>query len=781
MVPTARTRRGVVVPLAACPALAATVLAVLVAGCGEPGPERDASGDGSPPPAVAPEPRDDGALRPGDSLLDRVTEARATDLPRTLLPEVVAEAAAGATVERLVTLPPERWKATPDAVLTPALRALGEGDPPVRLWFVVPPLVPLDPDADDAASGFVRHGAPVPTRTRLSPELVDEPVFWYPRRHALASLAPLPPDGVELREAVPCAAEFDAVERGALRLGRAPTATDLADRVELSGEVRRAVVLPPPGRLAWSVERWEAERLAFAVGLVDSGWIAVDGAVQRTRSRTDGAEVALEADGTRVWSRRIGPDEVGRWLPVEVDLSAWRGRGVELRFTADAGPDGHDVSDYVVVGGLTARGTPTAPPTRPHVVLVDIDTLRADRLAAYGGRERVATPGLDAWAASRATVYTDAVSTAPWTLPATVSMLTGVPVHQHRVDAEGEALDAAAATLAARLGAAGYETVAFTGGAFLAPRYGCDAGFDRYVSRDPRDIDWSEVAERLARPDSDRPLFAFLHTYLVHQPYPFDDRWVDPTYDGPLAGGDVDRSAVFLPIREGTFSPTEADLAYVEALYDGLVSRMDEAVSAFLEELHARVPAERLLVVFTSDHGEAFLEHGVIAHGQSLHGELLRVPLVVEYPAGRGPEGRPAVGVDGRPASVLDVVPTVLDVVGLGADEALPGRSLRRATAGREAVRLAEHDGRTAVHGGGWKLLEGGEAATRLYRVERDVLERTDLASERGDVADDLRRRRAWYLATHPWEGDASRAILPGAEEIEQLQALGYLGDGGDG
>jgi arylsulfatase len=406
--------------------------------------------------------------------------------------------------------------------------------------------------------------------------------------------------------------------------------------------------------------------------------------------------------------------------------------------------------------------------------LIDIDTLRADRLAAYGA-SRETMPGIDAWAAQRAVVYTDSVSAAPWTLPSTVSFLTGLAVHQHGVDQASDALSSGAPTLASLLAAAGYETRGLAGGGYLRPDYGCDIGFERFEMREPKDLDWSAALDYVRTRDSERPFFLFLHTYFVHAPYGYDARWTDPAYDGVLRHIEVDTGTVFEPWHRGELDLGEDDGAYIEALYDGLVSRMDREVAEFLRALDELVPDGQLMVVFTSDHGEAFLEHGHLGHGVSLYDEQLRVPLLVAYPDG-GP------GTRDVPASGVDVVPTVLDSVGLPVPDGLAGRSLRDATGG--AVRVAQSgDDLRAALSDGYKIIEhaGRPDAVELYALATDALELEDLSQKDAKRLAALRRRLEWFLGAHPVpEGGHAVDNVAGRAVLEELRALGYLGGGDD-
>ncbi len=801
-----RARRGLV----------ACVVAFAVVACGGDVPGTIAAPGGERAVPVA---RTDGEWRPGDGLLERLDGARLLAAPAHALPPDVAETLGG-PVRVEVPMPPLAWQRAeampPEWVAT--LEAHGRGD----LWWARPPL-PLvegapEPvarvDGRDVPRWSFGDAAPVPERF----------AGWYRGQHMVLAVSEGPPRGVSLVGSVPAVAEFARVERGRALTGHEPAPADLRTRATLDDVTRDAVLLAAPSVLELPAGVLRADRLHVAVGVSPEGWTIEDGVVRRAPRRGDGATFAVEVvvegragggavDGAggapdsgsatatveRVWSATVGADDVGEaWTEAVVDLARFRGRRVALRLVTEPGPAGDALHDYGLWADLRLRGGAARVPDRPHVVLVDVDTLRADRLAAYGAA-RATTPALDAWAAERAVVYTDSVSTAPWTLPSTVSFLTGLAVHQHGVDRASAALGDTATTLASRLADAGYETRALTGGGYLRPVYGCDAGFERYDTRDPKDLDWSAALDFVAARDSERPVFLFLHTYAVHAPYERTDRWTDPAYAGPLRDLEVDTHNVLDPCNRGELSLDPADAAWVEALYDGLVTGMDAHVAAFLRELEARVGDEPLLVLFTSDHGEGFLEHGHLGHGASLHAEQLRVPLVVRYP-----DARP--GASDVPVSGLDLVPTVLDVVGLPVPDDLPGRSLRahRGTTpteggdarsgGREPrgaavdtarpdVRVAESDDRRAVLSDGTKLIgprtDDAASPASLYDLTDDPGEHEDVAAVRPDDVAELRRRLAWFLGryTAPEGGHAVGSDAAGAA-LAELKALGYLGDG---
>ncbi len=733
--------------------------------------------------------------RAGHSLLDELDFARLVEFPAHNLPRAIADGL-GSEVRVEVPVPALAWQraeAMPGE-WADALKAQAAGD----LWWARAPL-PLVAGAQEPVARV--GGAAAPAWQFGDPTPLPEGFAgWYRGQHMILAISEGPPTGVSLVGTVNTPLEFGRMERGRGVLGVDPSPPALETRASLGAVRRSAVLLPAPGVLEFPAARLVAQELHLSVGVAADAWVMQDGVVQRRRHLGDGVRFALEvvpdaAGGpgaqprerlapVRVWSREVLPGQVGEtWLDAEVDLSPWQGERVSLRLLTEAGPGGDALHDYGMWAGLRFAGGAASKPERPHVVLIDIDTLRADRLAAYGAQREVA-PGLDTWAAENAVVYTDSVSTAPWTLPSTVSLLTGLAVHQHGVDEASDALGAGADTLATLLAEVGYETHALAAGGYLRPEYGCDAGFDRYETRDAKDLDWSAALDFVAERDSERPFFLFLHSYAVHAPYERSTQWVDPAYDGVLRAIDVDTSTVFEPLMRGELSLDDADGAYIEALYDGLVSEMDRHVAEFLQQLNNLVPQEQLLVVLTSDHGEAFLDHGHLGHGVSLHGEQLRVPLVVQYPSRE-------TGLSEVPATGVDLVPTVLTAVGVEVPEGLAGRPLQSASGG--AVRVAQSgSSEWATLSDGFKLIQRttravvadakpGEPGVKveLYELATDARELSDLGERLPQQVEALRRRFEWFLGSFPTPaGGHAVDSMAGGAVLEELRALGYLGDG---
>ena len=471
-----------------------------------------------------------------------------------------------------------------------------------------------------------------------------------------------------------------------LRARRDPAALGAAAsrpwRVELGPEVRHAVPVLP-GRPA------ELEVTVPPEGVLRFGYGAFEGAPGPA-----GVEVTLRAPGGApsevLWRRaEVAP---GVWHDAEVDLATHRGRTavLELRAAAADRPDrtaGPALFAHpAVVAGRREEGT------APNVVLISVDTLRADRLELYG-YPRPTMPHLTAWARRRAVVFEQAVAQAPWTLPSHVSMLTGLDPLVHGVNFHRPAPEPLL-LLPEILHAHGYRTLAVTGGAYLDPQFGLAQGFERYRwfrGDDPREELAGGVDTALRWLGEERggaPFFLFFHTYDVHEPY---YPWA-PHLEA-LSG----RRGSFQPVvtrrlpalAENGFAQRK-ELAFLDGpdgrrpdpalagdLYDSGVAHADGELHRLFSWLEEAGIADDTMVVFTSDHGEALGEHGLFGHSSVYDHDAL-VPLVIQLP-GREVAGRRAP----RQVRSIDIVPTVLDVLGLPVPEGLAGRSLLPLIRGR--------------------------------------------------------------------------------------------------
>jgi arylsulfatase A-like enzyme/Tfp pilus assembly protein PilF len=430
--------------------------------------------------------------------------------------------------------------------------------------------------------------------------------------------------------------------------------------------------------------------------------------------------------------------------------------------TTDAPPAGESSASAELLGAIA--------PSQLNVILVTVDTLRADRLSSYGS-QRVETPAMDALARDGVR-FSNAASTVPFTLPAHSSMMTGTypPYHGVRENV-GYVLDERLPTLAGELSAQGWSTAAFVSAFVLDSRWGIGRGFDTYfddfeldgrksnlgsVQREGRET-LSEAVEWLdSRPEG--PFFLWLHLYDAHDPYkppePFKSRYAGRPYDG--------------------------DVAWVDSL-----------VGEFTAALEERDLMESSVVMLTADHGEGLGDHREGFHGFFVYDSTMRVPLIVRLPT-----GDLAGTVVDTVTSHVDLLPTVLDLTGQTIPPRVQGSSLvplmlggqEEETAPRavyaESLYPLLHYGwapLSSLREGRWKLIDAPQP--ELYDIEADPEETENLVRREREVVQRLRQRLD--ETREQLQEDApevtSRPELD-EETLRQLEALGYAaGRGGLG
>lgn len=441
---------------------------------------------------------------------------------------------------------------------------------------------------------------------------------------------------------------------------------------------------------------------------------------------------------------------------------------------------------------LLALGTPrlarpewkARPDKRPDLMLFVADTFRADNLAMNGGDPRW-TPHMNAWAAE-GLGFTNAVATAPWTLPSQASMLTGLYPYQHGATHLSTKLPTNLPTVAERLRASGYRTVAITDGLFLSPQYGVDRGFELFIEHgQEKAFDQTTLASlrEVLQRDDGRPLFLFVQTYNVHTPYvvqpatlaafpelfnpsvpPEHWEWESLAKRHPVAPEDM------------TLAQKHALGVELQPMYRGGVHDFDVWFGELLTTLRT-VQRDNLVLILTSDHGEAFGEHGSLLHGDTVYQEEVHVPLVL-----RGP-GLPA-GLRTEPVGLIDLAPTLLELANVATPRDWVGRSLLNATRpaapfGTFATSKENEERPFAVYFESHKVL----GATRQGELTTIALEGFDLDSDPGELAPETLTPATSPLAKLgaliQWLTPRSVAepIEASAEHRARLQAMGYFGD----
>jgi choline-sulfatase len=412
--------------------------------------------------------------------------------------------------------------------------------------------------------------------------------------------------------------------------------------------------------------------------------------------------------------------------------------------------------------GCSRPSGPLSPPGRPNLVLVTLDTVRADHLGCYGDSQAI-TPALDGLAAEGLR-FTSASSTVPLTLPSHTTILSGLLPPHHGLRNNGAGLLAPGTpTLATLLAAAGYRTAAFLGAFVLDHRFGLAGGFEVYDDEIPRDPKAGTIleAERPGRDvmdralgwlrkDDARPFFLWVHLYDAHAPYRPPAQWAAKHPGRP---------------------------------YDGEISEVDEQVGRLLAELKSRGLDGRTVVAVAADHGEGLGEHGELTHGLLLYEPTIHVPLLLRAPWGLKPR------VVAAPVSLADLAPTLAGLVGRPFPAGRDGRDLSKALLAGEQPPPGNVYAETRYPATfGWSPLAALRRRDRkyiasprpeLYDLARDPGEATNLLASAPTSASET-EARGFASGIAAIEAGAVAAPRSGdsqadAETRARLASLGYV------
>ncbi|HIF99166.1 MAG TPA: DUF4976 domain-containing protein [Myxococcales bacterium] len=460
------------------------------------------------------------------------------------------------------------------------------------------------------------------------------------------------------------------------------------------------------------------------------------------------------------------------------------------------------------------------------IILISLDTLRANHLGLYG-YDRPTSPVLDAFAA-QGTVFEDASSTTPWTLPAHASILTGLYPLSHRVLTFDTALPPEVPTVAQALSSAGYQTAAVVNSAWLSKeRYGLTRDFEKYLfvddtqdRRAPNSWITDQAVQWLLEPGM-RPIFLFVHYYDVHSDYAslpqyerifatpytgiadgtgwqlarasFEDDYVEmchENYDPKKCRIGTPENYLAIDSSVGKIHFDDKDLRHIEELYDAGIRQLDNELGRFFSLLKANGILDESLIVITSDHGEEFLDHGRMDHFLTMYQEVIHVPMIM-----RGPGVPPGLRVK-TPVSLVDIAPTLLAFANLETSLSTDGHDLSPLLRGEappaftnrpiygeasggltyELMMEGIYPVYRSLRRGQYKLIfNSKDEDWALYDLENDPQEAHNLASKKPAlVAEITAEMRARYADFDPSPAPEDRVELD-ADELERLRALGYV------
>ena len=610
------------------------------------------------------------------------------------------------------------------------------------------------------------------------------------------SSEPLPAERVT--PAVDLLRRFSAADRSGRSGKNGPRRAEIGLDTGLvaGGGERPALLIPAPGRVTFVLDLPPRARLAFDAGVLDPA---------RSRKKSGSRDPGGPDDARAVTSRiRIDGEVIRRdvtdaaragkrpvWVPRTVDLTAYGGRRVRLDLIVEAEGPGPTLT--CAFARPRIESVETIPRLEedpaPLVLFLVAETLRADRSMLFGGGEDL-MPRLDALA-RKGVAFTRARSVSSWTWPAVGALLSGhYPPGHGLVDTSHCFLDDALDTLPELYLRKGYVTAAFLGNAILHRGINLDAGFETFLNvpnitaraLNDRLLNWIDVHRDAAR-------FAYVHYFDPHAPYLPPPAFLPGGEDAlPVEAVNEWGDRVVARYRAGTLDPAEGErfLDELRRRYDGEAAYLDHALGNLLDALATRGELANTLIVFTSDHGEEFLEHGGIDHGPHLYEESLRVPLCVTG------FGRAALDprIDPRPVETRRVFETLRRLSDLPAPaRQSPGRGLLdpRTDPLFAFTSLAVEPG---VKGRVEKFSLFEKGRKLIFTPATDRLEMYDLTKDPGEQKDLARRLADHGLKLRTRLESLRRAVDPGtitgmksgtgkvqgaSDEMKaRLEALGY-------
>jgi arylsulfatase A-like enzyme len=498
----------------------------------------------------------------------------------------------------------------------------------------------------------------------------------------------------------------------------------LLQELPVGGMKRTAITVSAQTSLAYYLEVPKTGKLTLRIGTPDKPGLAY-------------ARVLVTPAGgkpVQLWKGAVP----SQWQAVEVPLMQFAGRVVKLELVAF----GEGVVGFASPAIMVVETPVRYPPTTPKsVILLLVDTLRADHLRPFNPHTRVRTPIVDEFA-TQAAVFEAAQAPENWTKPSCASVLTGLSPESHGTKTGDAKLSDKALMVSEVFKQAGFTTATFIANGFVSERFGFNQGWDDYtnyihehhialapsVFRDA--ANWVEAHK-------DKRFFLYIQTIDPHVPYdPPDDMlklYQPDAYTGPIKPRSTAEQLEKAKGVPPKLVLTDADKHYIEALYDGEISGHDRALGTFIERLKKLGVYDQTMVVITADHGEEFEDHGSWGHGHSVYQELLHVPLMVRFPP-----TVPARRID-QTVSTVDIAPTLLAAAGLPVPDVMEGvdrsQQLMGGAAPAPAVAFSEFlDNRRVIRAGRWKLIVRGITPT-LFDLETDPKEQIELDIHKHPIA----------------------------------------------
>ncbi len=413
----------------------------------------------------------------------------------------------------------------------------------------------------------------------------------------------------------------------------------------------------------------------------------------------------------------------------------------------------------------------------PNIILISIDALRADHLSCYG-YHRNTSPNIDRLAGQGA-LFKNAFTQAAWTLPSHASIFLSQYVWRHKVDNRDKRLSNSFTTLAEILRDRNYTTCAFVGGGFLSAEYGFNQGFEIYDDGSPRRRRFYEISFYINKLLSwlesvrNRKFFLFIHTYDIHDSYNPPPPYFNLYTKGGYEGKHLRTSKGIVPHELDASKLTPEEIDYIIAVYDGGINYIDYQLGKIFEKLNQLGIYENTIIIITADHGEAFKDHGCMGHWRT-YIEEVHVPLIM-----RGP-GIPRNRIYENWGQLIDIVPTILEILNIPQRKEMQGRSLLPLMNNCEIEKnfktYSWAHSSMSLRTKKWTYIMKPNGPDELYDRINDPKEQNNIIEKRPLVAQKLKKELEDFIAlTSEGKPQVAEKVDIDEELKEQLKSLGYL------
>lgn len=575
---------------------------------------------------------------------------------------------------------------------------------------------------------------------------------------------------------------------------------NLKKKLEIGESSINAIFAPTPSRYVFETKIPEGGFLQFGYGLIPSS--------RRTEGKI-GFQVIIEYAGQKETVFSSSFDAKGKKsnnnFHEKISLEKFQKKRAKIylttNYTFDNGELEHPPIHYAYWYNPIIYQKIDKNHAGKNLILISLDTLRMDHLG-LGEYNRATSPNLDRLL-DESIVFNDCFSTAPSTLRSHMSILTGLNPISHQVYTQQDKLDPTILTLADILRVNGYTSAAFTGGARVSAAFGFSKGFDRYFENKSSWLDKDTPEELLGKSlhwleqNRDKNYFLFLHTYQPHDPYSNSSEFGKLFLENEHEWKNIDLFT-YLNQLEGSSEPgfiplTDVQRKNIVALYDGEIRYTDEClIKPLIEGLKNLGLYENTMIVITSNHGEAFFEHGMWMHGGQLYNELIKVPLIIKFPHAKHGGKRITKNV-----SIIDIMPTVLKEMGIKEqEEKYDGMDLSLLLSENKSperycfseIPVKGNLGKVSVIYKNFKLIfnrivhkerfknQAPPVELELYNLKNDPDEKNNLAFVEQEMVKYLMAKIEDYLRKKPRTGlnGKEKPVIDEALQ-RRLKALGYI------